>query len=106
MTVMTSASTKGVSGVLVDQVVRKMILGEIKKTDKESFESAGETLESVTSDATFLANERKLQDLKASLCTANMIDASIEWEKDEFAMTCEGEGVCVTRRYPYTGGVR
>lgn len=91
MTVVTSASTKGVSGVLVDQVVRKMILGEIKKTDKDAFEDAGETLESVTSEATFLANERKLQELKASLCTANMIDASIEWEKDEFVMSCEGK---------------
>ena len=90
MTVLTSASTKSVSGVLVDQVVRKMILGEIKKTDKDALEDAGETLESVTSEASFLANERKLQDLKASLCTANMIDASIEWEKDEFVMTCEG----------------
>ena len=91
MTVVTSASTKGVSGVLVDQVVRKMILGEIKKTDKDAFEDAGETLESVASEATFLANERKLQELKASLCTANMIDASIEWEKDEFVMSCEGK---------------
>ena len=93
MVIKTSATMESVSGVIVDEIIKNMVKEKIESTDKDDIESCGESIESITSNQAFVCNEKKLYELKTSLCTPNMMDATIEWEMGDFVQTCEGDDV-------------